>query len=515
MGKIIKQKAIIYTRVSSKEQETNGFSIPAQTKCLKEYAENKNFEIIQEFSESTSAKESGRFEFERMLKFLKKNKTVKNLLVEKNDRLLRNETDFAKIVQLAKSTDINIHLVKDNAILNKSSMPDDFFMFTIQSAMSARYSRNLSNEVKKGMREKAEQGYWPNKPPYGYTKKYNDKNNLIIEKKEAEYVKTAYELYATGNHSLQSVINELYNRGIFYKPHRPKAEKNQLYKLLKNPLYKGLFLYDGIMYQGKQPPIVSNALYDAVQKSFERENKPKVASVNLLYGGLMHCGDCGCTIVGEIKKNKYIYYHCNFGKGKDKCSQSTLKWVKQKEIDEQILGAIKNIQITPEHKEWIIKAIKHINEKQTNISSDKLKTFQAEIEKNKNRLQEIYMDKLEGKITEEFWLSMQNQITEKIEKYKGLINAYDRAELKTMNEVTSTLELSETAYNKYLEGNDEVKRKIVNSLLSNLTLRDGKLSYTYKKPFDILAKGLCCSKWWAAVDSNHRPHAYQACALTT
>ena len=394
-------------------------------------------------------------------------------------------------------------------------MPDDFFMFTIQSAMSARYSRNLSNEVKKGMREKAEQGYWPNKPPYGYTKKYNDKNNLIIEKKEAEYVKTAYELYATGNHSLQSVINELYNRGIFYKPHRPKAEKNQLYKLLKNPLYKGLFIYDGVMYQGKQPPIVSNALYDAVQKSFERENKPKVASVNLLYNSLMHCGDCGCTIVGEIKKNKYIYYHCNFGKGRDKCSQSTLKWVKQKEIDEQILGAIKNIQITPEHKEWIIKAIKHINEKQTNISSDKLKTFQAEIEKNKNRLQEIYMDKLEGKITEEFWLSMQNQITEKIEKYKGLINAYDRAELKTMNEVTSTLELSETAYNKYLEGNDEIKRKIVNSLLSNLTLRDGKLSYTYKKPFDILAKGLCCSKWWAAVDSNHRPHAYQACALTT
>ena len=109
---------------------------------------------------------------------------------------------------------------------------------------------------------------------------------------------------------------------------------------------------------------------------------------------------------------------------------------------------------------------------------------QAEIEKNKNSLLEIYLDKLEGKITEEFWLSMQNQITKKIEKYKGLINAYDRAELKTMNEVTSTLELSETAYNKYLEGNDEIKRKIVNSLLSNLTLRDGKLSYTYKKPFD-------------------------------
>lgn len=130
--------------------------------------------------------------------------------------------------------------------------------------------------------------------------------------------------------------------------------------------------------------------------------------------------------VGEIKKNKYIYYHCNFGKGKDNCSQSTLSWIKQKDIDEQILGAIKKIQVTPEHKEWIIRAIKHINEKQTNISSDKLKTFHAEIEKNKNKLQQMYMDKLEGKITEDFWLSMQNQITEKIEKYKSLINAYDR-----------------------------------------------------------------------------------------
>ena len=158
------------------------------------------------------------------------------------------------------------------------------------------------------MREKAEQGYWPNKPPYGYTKKYNDKNNLIIEEKEAEYVKTAYELYATGNHSLQSVLDELYRRGIFYKPHKPKAEKNQLYKLLKNPLYKGLFKYDTVLYQGKHPAIVSHSLFEAVQKSFERENKPKLASINLLYGGLMRCGDCGCTIVGEIKKNKYIYY---------------------------------------------------------------------------------------------------------------------------------------------------------------------------------------------------------------
>ena len=72
-----------------------------------------------------------------------------------------------------------------------------------------------------------------------------------------------------------------------------------------------------------------------------------------------------------------------------------------------------------------------------------------------------------------------------------------------------------TTYVKTKPFTNEIKRKIVNSLLSNLTLRDGKLSYTYKKPFDILAKGLCCSKWWAAVDSNHRPHAYQACALTT
>ena len=92
-----KEPAFIYVRVSSKEQEESGFSIPAQIKYLQDYAKRKGFEVVEIFAESITAKETGRQQFEKMLRIIKKQKKACHLLCEKNDRLLRNEDDAATI----------------------------------------------------------------------------------------------------------------------------------------------------------------------------------------------------------------------------------------------------------------------------------------------------------------------------------------------------------------------------------------------------------------------------------
>jgi len=130
-------------RVSSKEQEESGFSIPAQQKFLLNYAQKKGFEVVKVFAESITAKEAGRTEFEKMLKFLRKQKKACHLLCEKNDRLLRNEDDAATVKNLFTKTDISVHLVKDNMILNKNSTPYEIFIFMMFSAVSSLYPRNL------------------------------------------------------------------------------------------------------------------------------------------------------------------------------------------------------------------------------------------------------------------------------------------------------------------------------------------------------------------------------------
>ena len=92
--------AVIYARVSSREQEREGYSIPAQISLLQEYAHRQGFRIVETFSEAETAKVSGREGFNRMLEFLKRSSEVKTILVEKTDRLYRNFKDYVRLEEL-------------------------------------------------------------------------------------------------------------------------------------------------------------------------------------------------------------------------------------------------------------------------------------------------------------------------------------------------------------------------------------------------------------------------------
>lgn len=211
-----KEQAFIYVRVSSKEQEETGFSIPAQVKYLQDYAKRKGFEVAEIFAESITAKEAGRKEFERMLRTIKRQKKACHLLCEKNDRLLRNEDDAATIKNIFTKTDCSVHLVKDNMVLNKYSTPHEIFIFMMFSAVSSLYPRNLSNEVTKGMVEAAEEGFFPGKAPTGYLNQRTSKkkSKIVVDKEKAPFVIKAFELYSTGCFTFNSLAKNLQLMGL-------------------------------------------------------------------------------------------------------------------------------------------------------------------------------------------------------------------------------------------------------------------------------------------------------------
>ncbi len=84
------RRAVLYARVSSKEQEKEGFSIPAQLKLLKQYAAAQGLGITQEYVDVETAKQTGRTSFGEMVAYLRAHPSVCVLLVEKTDRLYRN-----------------------------------------------------------------------------------------------------------------------------------------------------------------------------------------------------------------------------------------------------------------------------------------------------------------------------------------------------------------------------------------------------------------------------------------
>src|ERR1700693_3996978 len=157
-------QAVIYARVSSKEQEKEGFSIPAQLRLLHEYARSANLNVVREVVDVETAKRTGRQNFEAMLTFFRRTRSCKVLLVEKTDRLYRNLKDWVSVDDL----DLEIHFVKENVALSPESRSNDKFMHGIKVLMAKNYIDNLSEETRKGMLEKARQGIWPSYAPLGY-----------------------------------------------------------------------------------------------------------------------------------------------------------------------------------------------------------------------------------------------------------------------------------------------------------------------------------------------------------
>jgi DNA invertase Pin-like site-specific DNA recombinase len=475
-------KAVIYARVSSKEQEKEGYSIPAQLKLLQEYAAKRELKIVQEFTDSETAKKQGRQNFNAMVSFLKQNPDTKIVLVEKTDRLYRNFKDYILIDDL----DLEVHLVKEGSVMSQESRSHDKFIHGIKVLMAKNYIDNLSEEIRKGLQEKAEQGYWPLKPPYGY-KKGSDKV-VQIDEELAPFVRRAFELYSKGDISLEAVSHTLKQEGFIYRSYEPKIKKGTLEKMLKNLFYKGSFVFRGMVYSGLHEPIISYEVFEDVQKAFKKDFKQHYDAKKFTFKGLIVCADCGCSILGELKKKKYVYYHCSWGRGKDKCSNRD--YIREEKLEEQFDEAIRKIELTEIQKEWLIEALKISFKEKQNYHREKTEALSTQVKKLRERLDKLYIDKLDGRIDEEFWLQKHNEWKLQLIKIKSILDSHDEAHYKFLNEGISIIELLYNIHHKYLNRSLEEKVDLLKILFSNCKLKDGKLSYEYKKPFNLFVKGI-------------------------
>ena len=85
-------------------------------------------------------------------------------------------------------------------------------------------------------------------------------------------------------------------------------------KLLKNPIYTGLMLYNGEIHEGKHEPIITKKLFDSVQEVMMRKSKPHSKGLKpFLYRGFFRCGECGCFITTETQK---VIIICDVQNGK-------------------------------------------------------------------------------------------------------------------------------------------------------------------------------------------------------
>ncbi|MBI3590139.1 MAG: recombinase family protein [Candidatus Melainabacteria bacterium] len=482
----MQNKAVAYARVSSREQQEEGFSIPSQLKLVREYADKNKLNLIKEFAEAETAKKAGRTEFNKMLLFLKENPDIKIVVVEKTDRLYRNFKDYI----ILEDYDLQIHLVKENQILSKDSKSHEKFIHGIKVLMAKNYSDNLSEEVKKGKQEKVEQGGYPYIAPLGYQNtviSVNDKkkeNGIVPKPEEARLVRALFELYATGNYSLFTLRKKVIEEGLTACLKTKKIPTSSIARVLQSPVYYGAIPYKGKIYSGNHELIISKELFDKVQDILTGKGKKKgKARRSFPYTGLMVCGGCGLSITAEKKKGKYVYYHCtNY---KRNCNK---KSIKEEKVEIKFAELLNGMHMDGERLEWLKEGLKLSHEEEAGYREEMIASLERECKTIRERIDKAYIDKIDGKISEAFWL----QNNEKWEKQEiDLIKAIElhkEANKNYMNAGITLVEAAQRAYNNFLERNVEEKRELLDFMLSNSVLTGQNLVSTLKEPFSYSAE---------------------------
>jgi len=482
----MESKAVILARVSSKEQEETGYSLDAQERFLQEYAGAKHFSAQRIFRiAETASKANVRKVFGEIFEYAEK-QGVDTLICEKIDRVTRNLKDAALIEDWVKAKPLReVHFVKEGFILNANTPAHENLVWTMKVAIARFYADNLSEEVRKGQKEKLRQGWLPTKPPLGY-KTIGDKGHKIHipDESVAPLITKMFESYATGQYSLSALVEKMWHEGLRTRQGK-KLVKSRLDDMLNDPFYYGAMRWKGEQYEAKHLPLISKALFDQVQDMKRRGNAPHFKRHKFAFSKMMKCGECGGSITAEIQKG-IVYYHCNHYRA---CTQKP--FTPEKDVESQLMQVFDFFaQITPAEADEIKNRIKADHAQEIAYKESTHKSLSERYAKLQSRLDVLYNDRLDGTITPETWKKKQQEITSEQTDIRAQMERLKSEEAQYFDIWLNILDLARRAREIYQKRTSEEKRKLMSLIFSNMTLKDKKVSYSLVEPVAVLSKRL-------------------------
>ncbi len=304
-------KAVIYCRVSTKEQ-TEGYSLETQEQeCLK-FAQRNTYEIAKRFIErGESAKTAERTELQKLLNYIKENKKlIDYVIVYKIDRLSRNVVDISSLRLIFSKLGIELKSATEHF--------DDSAVGKLTANMLASMAQ-FDNDVRSertilGMKKALQEGRWVSAPPVGYEfKKDLEEKSKLVPNEKAAYIQKAFELFNTGLYKQSDIVSRLKKDGL------KSISKQKLNQILRNPIYMGYMKHNLLEepMKGKYKPLISEGDFSLAQQilSGRKPNlKPREANnPSFPLRQFAICPECKKGLTGSRSKGRnkrYAYYHC-------------------------------------------------------------------------------------------------------------------------------------------------------------------------------------------------------------
>lgn len=225
------ENVILYARKSTDIEDKQVLSIDAQLIELRKFATQNNLRIIDELIEKRTAKMPGRPVFNSFLARIK-NGEATGILAWHPDRLARNSVDGGQIVYL-----VDQGLIKSLKFPTFwfEPTPQGKFMLNIAFGQSKYYVDSLSENTKRGLREKIRRGEYPGIAPIGYLNDCRNKT-IVVDPQFSSVIREVYETYASGNYTLREISSLLKEKGAITRNKKP-FHPSKVSWILSNFLY--------------------------------------------------------------------------------------------------------------------------------------------------------------------------------------------------------------------------------------------------------------------------------------
>lgn len=487
------KNAVIYVRVSTEEQAKHGYSIDAQVKNCEQFASQNGYSIVRIFKEEgLSAKDLKRPQLNELFKYCKKNKDkIDFLIFWKWDRLSRGENkDYAFLDNFFEECEIYPLSVTE---CNEDT-PEGKLLRWITKGTNRYEIEKASQRTKLGMRGKAESGGLPGKAPIGYLNYTNPDGSktIVVDPKNARFVKRAFELYASGNYSYKMIGDELAKDGFLDKMGK-KYPPRKFEWMFKNVFFIGKFQWSNTIYEGSHEPIVPMELFYAVQAKLNNPKNSKARTHNVFFpfNNLIQCEKCGCYLSAQLKRGahnsgEYIYYNCT-GKRGGECRTKTLK---SEVIEKALTQIIEDIYLPPSVivgiKDKAFQMLKDIEEFEMENSD----AIRNKIETLKTRRHKSYIDKLDDNLpagmTENEWQVLNKSWNEEIDKLHLRLQEIDSNTRIVYGKVDYLLNWCNDLPRYFAMATPEIKKQIIMTITESIGFDGVKLNVKLHPVFEDL-----------------------------
>lgn len=263
-----------------------------------------------------------------------------------------------------------------------------------------------------------------------------------------------------------------------------------VHTILRNRIYTGAFEWLDKVYQGSHAPLVSEDLWGAVQDVLDGRKAANIrASVNdFPFTGMMTCGHCGCAMVAEIKKQRYIYYHCTGFKGK--CGEP---YVREEVLEQRFAGLLRQLRFDDAAFELIQRALRESLQDETRERRAAIERLRGEADRLQARIERMYEDKLDGVISDDFYRRMQIVWREERDRCLKDIERHHSADDEYIDNGIALIRLGREAHDLFERASASEKRRVLNLVLSNCSWAHGELTTKFRQPFDLLSETIAQS----------------------